>query len=109
MQLFGLLGKSLREQSGFQEASILRNWKLWLVLAAVALIAGAALNWSRQVAVGAAPLLLSLLPCLAICVLHLCANKGAGGTCADHRAETPGRQPYAACSLEQPRTGDNRS
>jgi hypothetical protein len=56
---------------------ILGNWKLWLVLAAVALVAGATLNWSWLVAVGVAPLLLAVLPCAAMCVLGLCAHKRA--------------------------------
>jgi hypothetical protein len=57
--------------------SMLGNWKLWLVLAAVALVAGAALNWSWLVAVGVAPLLLAVLPCVAMCALGLCAHKRA--------------------------------
>lgn len=47
------------------------SWKYWLVLAAVALIAGLAFNWSWLVAAGAAPLVLSILPCLAMCALRL--------------------------------------
>jgi len=57
--------------------SMLGNWKLWLVLAAVALVAGAAFNWSLLVAVGAAPLLIAVLPCVAMCALGLCAHKRA--------------------------------
>jgi hypothetical protein len=72
-------------------SSLLRNWKLWLVLAAVALAAGAAFNWSWLVAAGAAPLLLSLAPCLAMCALHLCARKGAGSGSTDQDAS--GRAP----------------
>ena len=55
--------------------SMLDNWKLWLVLAAAALVAGATLNWSWLVAVGVAPLLLAVLPCVAMCALGLCAHK----------------------------------
>ena len=68
---------------------MLRNWKLWLVFAAVAIAAGAAFNWSWLLAAGAAPLLLSVLPCLAMCALHLCANKSAGGSCADLQGPIP--------------------
>jgi hypothetical protein len=88
--------------------SMLCNWKLWLVFAAVAIAAGAAFNWSWLLVAGAAPLLLSVLPCLAMCALHLCANKSAGNSCADHDAGTSGHQLHAARSLEQVRTGDNR-
>jgi hypothetical protein len=72
---------------------ILRNWKLWLVLAAVALTASAAFNWSWLVAAGAAPLLLTVLPCLAMCALHLCASKGAGGGSTTQDQQASGRAP----------------
>lgn len=49
-----------------------------VLLAAVALIAGAALNWGWLVAAGVAPLLLTALPCVAMCALGLCANKMMG-------------------------------
>jgi hypothetical protein len=54
---------------------ILGNWRLWLVLAVAALVAGAALNWNWLVAAGIAPLLLAVLPCVAMCALGLCAHK----------------------------------
>ncbi|WP_197482551.1 MULTISPECIES: hypothetical protein [Thalassospira] len=47
------------------------------VLAGTALVAGLAFNWSWMVAVGIAPLLLSVLPCVAMCALGLCMNKKA--------------------------------
>jgi hypothetical protein len=84
------------------------SWKYWLVLGAVALIAGLAFNWSWLVAAGAAPVVLSILPCLAMCALHLCANKGVDGSCTGRRAETSGGQPHAAGASEQPGTRDNR-
>src|SRR3546814_14279926 len=43
-----------------------------LILAAVAIVAGLALNWSWLVAVGIAPILLGVLPCLAMFALGLC-------------------------------------
>ena len=39
---------------------------------------GAALNWEWLTAVGAAPLLLSLAPCVAMCALGLCMRGGSG-------------------------------
>ena len=48
-----------------------------LVLAGTALVAGLAFNWSWLVAAGIAPLLLSVLPCVAMCALGLCMNKKA--------------------------------
>ena len=73
---------SERETCVSGNGSILGNWKLWLVLAAGAVAAGAVFNWTWLVAAGAAPVLLSVLPCVAMCVLHLCGSKGDGGDCA---------------------------
>jgi len=53
-----------------------------IALAAVALIAGAAFNWSWLVAVGIAPLLITALPCVAMCALGLCMNRMAGRKCS---------------------------
>jgi hypothetical protein len=68
--------------------AVLGKRTFWLALAAVALIVGLALNWSWLVAAGVAPLLLSGLPCLAMCAVHLCAREGALGGCTarDQRA-----------------------
>lgn len=63
-------------------------WRLWrkrprnLALAGAAAVgAGAALNLDWLAAVGAPPILLSLLPCAAICALGLCMRGGATGSC----------------------------
>jgi hypothetical protein len=72
---------------------ILGSRRFWLVLMAVAVVAAAAFNWSWLVAVGVAPLLLTLLPCAAMCALHLCASKGADGSCTGKRQEASGRAP----------------
>ena len=49
-----------------------------LVLGAAVIAAGLALNWSWLVAIGIAPLLLTMLPCVAMCALGLCMmSKGA--------------------------------
>jgi hypothetical protein len=47
----------------------------WFVLAAVALAIGVVLNWNWLVALGLAPLLIAVLPCVAMCVLGLCMAK----------------------------------
>ncbi|OCP24765.1 hypothetical protein BC361_19335 [Ensifer sp. LC54] len=39
---------------------------------------GAALNWSWLVAVGVAPLLVSVLPCVAMCALGFCMSRVVG-------------------------------
>jgi hypothetical protein len=52
-----------------------------LILAGAVVVAGAALNWNWLAAVGVAPLLLSLLPCAAMCALGLCMSR-MGGSCS---------------------------
>jgi hypothetical protein len=68
-----------------------------LILAGVAVIAGLAFNWSWLVAAGIAPILLGVLPCLAMCALGLCMHRAGGKACsgkpgnpgADQTAVTP--------------------
>lgn len=68
-----------------------------IALAALIVVAGAALNWSWLVAVGVAPLLLSLLPCVAMCALGLCMNKMGGKSCSAGtdatKSAAPGESP----------------
>lgn len=52
-----------------------------IILAVIALVAGLALNWNWLVAAGVAPLLLAVLPCIAMCALGLCMNRMAGKSC----------------------------
>lgn len=55
-----------------------------LVIGAVALgviALGAAWQWSWLVAIGAAPLLLSVAPCVAMCGLGLCMSRMGGRAC----------------------------
>ncbi|MFG1377257.1 hypothetical protein V5G24_20865 [Xanthobacter sp. VTT E-85241] len=49
-----------------------------IVLGALALSLSAAFNWSWLVAAGVAPLLLSALPCVAMCALGLCMSRMNG-------------------------------
>ncbi|CAN7386568.1 hypothetical protein LJR235_002279 [Pararhizobium sp. LjRoot235] len=49
-----------------------------IALTATVVGLGLALNWSWLVAAGAAPLLLSVLPCVAMCALGLCMSHMAG-------------------------------
>ncbi len=54
--------------------------RLGLILtAAVIVTAGLALGWEWLSAAGALPLLLSVLPCVAMCALGLCMMKGSNG------------------------------
>ncbi|MEQ8393701.1 hypothetical protein [Thalassobaculum sp.] len=56
--------------------------RVLLVLAGLALAAGLALNWGWLTAAGIAPILVSLLPCAAMCGLGLCMSKGGGKSCS---------------------------
>lgn len=57
--------------------------KRGMILAAVVIAGvGVFLNWSWLVAVGVAPLLLTALPCVAMCALGLCMNKMGGKSCS---------------------------
>lgn len=58
----------------------------YLILAAVAIAGGLAFNWSWLAAAGIAPLLLTALPCVAMCALGLCMNKATGGSCESNQA-----------------------
>lgn len=53
-----------------------------ILLTVAALGMGLFLNWGWLVAVGAAPLLLALAPCAAMCALGLCMHKMGGKSCS---------------------------
>ena len=79
----------------------LRGRRVWWLAATLALVAGAAFNWSWLVAIGAAPLLVAALPCAAMCALGLCMNRMMGRSCSKEAApsETP---PKAEAPLALP-------
>lgn len=55
-----------------------------ILLAGIAILGtGIALNWNWLTAIGAAPILLSLAPCLVMCALGLCMRGGANGSCSN--------------------------
>ena len=59
-----------------------------LLLAAAAVVGtGLFLNWSWLTAIGIAPILLSLAPCLAMCAFGLCMRGGKTGACKTHGNE----------------------
>jgi hypothetical protein len=60
----------------------LTGWRGLILLAIVALAAGLVLSWSWLVAAGIAPLLISMLPCVAMCALGLCMNRRGGRSCS---------------------------
>jgi len=57
-----------------------KRWAL-IGLAIGGAIAGLALGWDWIVAAGMAPLVVSVLPCVAMCALGLCAMRGNAKPC----------------------------
>lgn len=71
-----------------------------LALAAAATVGGLVFNWNWLVAIGAAPLLIAALPCLAMCALGLCMNRIAGRSSAPAEESTcTSREPEAETTL----------
>ncbi len=65
-----------------------------LILLSVAAVGAAlAFNWSWLVAVGAAPLLLALAPCAAMCALGLCMNRSGGKSCSSESSASDAGAP----------------
>ncbi|MEQ8396162.1 hypothetical protein [Thalassobaculum sp.] len=60
----------------------LSNRRTQLILGGLVIVTGLALNWSWLVAAGLAPLLLGVLPCVAMCALGLCMSRMGGQSCS---------------------------
>ena len=59
---------------------MLRGRRHLVLLGVLALGVGAAFHWNWLVAIGAAPLLLSALPCVSMCALGLCMSRMRGSS-----------------------------
>lgn len=73
-----------------------------VVIAGVAIVAGLWFNWSWLVAAGVAPLIVGVLPCVAMCALGVCMmgmEKNA--------AAKPGADPPGTDSTTLPSSNDN--
>lgn len=70
--------------------SILTSRRALILAAAFTASAGLALNWNWMVAVGIAPVLISVLPCLVMCGLGLCMHKITGRTCGKETGSNDG-------------------
>lgn len=70
-----------------------RPWRpsprFWWITVLVAVLASAALGWKWLVATGFATLLLSVLPCLAMCALGICMSRGAGAASCHGKGSAP--------------------
>src|SRR5712691_6375556 len=62
--------------------------RAWIALGMIVIAGGFVLNWHWLVAAGVAPLVGTLLPCAAMCALHLCMNSG-GGDCKSRKVDHP--------------------
>jgi hypothetical protein len=107
-----------------QESSLARDlihaarYYLWrprvlLALAAIAIVAGLALNWSWLVAAGLAPILISTLPCLVMCAFGVCmmCRSGEKGSAPIRDAADTASPPstLAVSATDKPSTGANSS
>lgn len=63
---------------------------------------GLAFKWDWLTAVGAAPIVLSVLPCVAMCALGFCMRGGAAGqSCRGQGSETPIKSASNSNSIER--------
>ncbi len=67
----------------------LGGWRGVLILTALALATALALNWSRLVAAGIVPIILTSLPCIVMCGAGLCMNKLLGSSSCESRPANP--------------------
>lgn len=77
----------------------LLGWRGLLVMAAIAAAAGLVFNWSWMVAAGIAPLLLSALPCVAMCALGLCMRGMGGRSCSAD--STASHKPVSTTAIDR--------
>jgi hypothetical protein len=63
-------------QTRFRPFRFVNRRTAFLVVGALMLAIGAALNWDWLIAVGIGPIVLSLLPCAVMCLLGVCMHKG---------------------------------
>ena len=80
----------------------LGGWRGIIVLAVVAVVAGLALNWSWLVAAGIVPVLLTALPCVAMCALGLCMHRIGGRSCSTDTSATPASRDSGADDTPAP-------
>ena len=73
-----------------------RSAALWMAILAIG--AGPVFEWDWLVAAGWAPLILSALPCLAMCAIGLCAMRGNAKSWHGEKAEPKVADPKASSS-----------
>jgi hypothetical protein len=104
------------ETAGVDTPSLARDWvyalRYWLrgrngviALVVLAVVIGGALNWSWLVAVGITPLLITVLPCAAMCALGLCMNMMSGRSCSTEASSVEPAKPDAQ-AMTSPDAGE---
>ena len=58
------------------------GWRGLTILLAAGVAAGVFLDWKWLVAVGAAPIIIAVLPCAAMCAIGVCAMGGSKASCS---------------------------
>jgi hypothetical protein len=73
-----------------------------LIIGGVAIVAaGLALGWNWLSAIGAAPIILSLAPCAAMCALGACAMMRGNSSCAKSDSLGPAKPPETTSAPAQ--------
>lgn len=78
-----------------------------IALAALAIGGGLALNWNWLVTAGIAPVLLAVLPCVAMCALGLCMRHGDGKSCGTEK--THGKAGEGSPGVAKPSSAERRT
>ena len=73
----------------FSTASPGRNRLLLAATALTAITSIAAWQWSWLIAIGVAPVILSVAPCAAMCALGLCMHRMGSSSCGSASTEPP--------------------
>ena len=73
-----------------------------LIIGGIAIVAaGLALGWNWLTAIGAAPIILSLAPCAAMCALGACAMMRGNSSCAKSGSLDPAKPPETTSAPAQ--------
>jgi hypothetical protein len=78
----------LREAWSDRLRQYARNRLMLAGVAAVLVALGLVLGWGWLAALGLAPIILSLLPCVAMCALGLCMMRGGARSCETQSTNT---------------------
>lgn len=102
------IGASLARDIWVLARQYLGDWRGIVVLASVATASGLAFNWNWLVAAGIAPVLLSVLPCVAMCGLGLCMHRGGGRSCSTDAAVSPRLPDGRVAAANSDESGERR-